>query len=99
MSIEDVLPETAALADVACRLGSTVEALKKAARRGEFPPLLRVSARNYRVRVDELTEWLAGRWESAENSTTRRDAGRAAIRQPPSRRTSRASPRREPAGR
>ena len=99
MSIEDVLPETAALAEVAERLGSTIEALKKAARRGEFPPLLRISARNYRVRVDELSEWLAGRWETPESAATRRDVGRAAIRQPPNRRTSRASRRREPAGR
>ncbi len=99
MPIEDLLPETIALVEVADRLGSTVEALKKAARRGEFPPLLRVSARNYRVQVDELSEWLAGRWETAESVATRRDAGRAAIRQPPNRRTARASRRPEPVGR
>ncbi len=99
MPIEDFLPETVALAEVAARLGSTIGALKKAARRGEFPALLRISARNYRVRLDELSEWLAGRWETAESVATRRDAARAAIRQPRSQRTARASRQREPAGR
>lgn len=50
-------------------LGTTKHALRQLERKGEFPPILRVSSRNHRVRVDELKEWVQARWSKPDPPT------------------------------
>ena len=50
--------EFAAHADVVERLLTTPEALKKLARAGRFPALLRINAKRYPARRDSLERWL-----------------------------------------
>lgn len=59
---EDLLP----FAVVCAELHPTPAKLRRMARRGQFPPLLRVTTRHQLVRRADLEAWKAGRWTVAE---------------------------------
>jgi len=80
--LDHTLPETIPLSVVSKRLGTTNAALMKAARRGEFCEILVVTARNARVRMDDLRAWIAGRWVNPETHATRVAWVKAALRGP-----------------
>ncbi len=66
-----IAPETISLRQAAKELGTTIEALKKQEKRGDFPRLLRVSAQNYRVLVRDYLAFLEGRWSSSSKKLNR----------------------------
>ncbi|MFN6192961.1 MAG: hypothetical protein ACK53T_06645 [Planctomycetota bacterium] len=60
------------LVQVAAELHTTPAQLRRRSLAGDFPPLLRVSAKHYLLRRVDLQAWQAGRW-------TTEAAARAAI--------------------
>jgi len=82
--VDVILPDMVPLSEVADKLECSLKQLKAMSRIGHFPPLLKVSSKNYRVRADDLEEWLEGRWVTPESVTARADAIRRSIRQPES---------------
>ena len=86
--VPHVLGANYRLADIARVLGRAVQSLRALAARGEFPRLFRLSRNDWRVEKESLEAWAVDCWKVEAHQSHRRDAVRAAIRQPASRRRS-----------
>lgn len=64
--IPHAAPEMVPLRAVAAELHIEPAKLRRMARQGAFPPLLRVTQKHYLVARAQVDEWKAGRWTTSE---------------------------------